>query len=287
MNLNQRKLTIYSPQAFICACDNYMKHISMVDILLMTILSSLLRPSFAFMPLHTSSFLCRKRTSFCRLFSINTIEWSARKDCWRPDVNDVERISWGKPSRKKGTGSRGVPHRLNEEERTLFDLARSKGFLEVAGSGWRSQRRDSPLVNSYRSLCDARAQVCLVLNKGPSGLDQISLDLSPLRTPSLFHGIAAECLAEFSTFEGRVEQEGGEAEQTEKKENEETQWKDRPIYQLPPFCVVWELPRSDAKIMGKSLSSIFSTAEGKKAPSKKPIGLRPGKNRRNGGYGIG
>ena len=40
--------------------------------------------------------------------------WNARQDCWRPDVSDVERISWGKPAKKKGTGSRGIPHRLNE-----------------------------------------------------------------------------------------------------------------------------------------------------------------------------
>ena len=112
--------------------------------------------------------------------------WEARMDCWRPTVNDVERISWGKPAKKKGTGSRGVPHRLNEQERFLFDQARRKGFLEITGSGWRSQRREAPLLNSYRSLCDARGQASIVLHKGSDGVDKLVVDISPLRTPETF-----------------------------------------------------------------------------------------------------
>ena len=60
--------------------------------------------------------------------------WVAKMDGFRPTINDVERISWGKPAAVKGTGSRGMPHRLNEEERQLFDQSRRKGFLEVAGA---------------------------------------------------------------------------------------------------------------------------------------------------------
>jgi len=26
---------------------------------------------------------------------------ASRKDCWRPTVDDVDRISWGKPAKKK------------------------------------------------------------------------------------------------------------------------------------------------------------------------------------------
>lgn len=261
-----------------------------LNIRLMAIVLTLLRPSRSLLltthPARFSLARSHRPSSSWRLYSSSTIEWSARTDCWRPEVNDVERISWGKPAKKKGTGSRGVPHRLTEDERKLFDLARTKGFLEVAGSGWRSQRRDSPLVNSYRSLCDARAQVCIVLNKGQTGMDHVSLDLSPLRTPGSFHDVAKKCLAEFPSAKGSLVREG-EDDATEPSEGEDAQWKDRPIYQLPSFCVVWELPRSEAKSVGKSLASIFNTAEGKKASSKKPIGVKPGKSRRHGGYGIG
>ena len=86
---------------------------------------------------YTSSTLFVKSKSISTEVTEEGIIWQSRKKCWRPTVQDVENISWGKPAKKKGTGSRGVPHRLNhDEERKLFDQARKKGFLEVTGSGW-------------------------------------------------------------------------------------------------------------------------------------------------------
>lgn len=219
------------------------------------------------------------RRPFPRLFSSTPIEWTARRqDCWRPDVNDVERISWGKPAKKKGTGSRGVPHRLNNDERTQFDLARGRGFLEVKGSAWRSQRREAPLLNTYRSLCDARGQPSIILHKGNPGEDALVLDLSPLRTPVEFSRIAQDCASLFPDPDVCF-QEG--------MDDDDEVWWTRPIYQLPPFCVAWELGRSEAKTRAKELAIQFGTAEGKRAKSKKPTGVKPGKSRRHGGYGIG
>jgi hypothetical protein len=220
--------------------------------------------------------------------------WKARMDGWRPTVNDVERISWGKSAKKKGTGSRGVPHRLNEEERILFDQARRKGFLEVAGSGWRSQRREAPLLNSYRSLCDARGQASVILLKGHTGLDELIVDLSPLRNPETFEEIANVCLEQKEggelVFQSSVVEESEEdvEEFSKSSFNDEiSPWESRPIYQLPPYCVTWELPRSEAKALGKQMAAMFDTVEGKMAPSKKPVGVKAGKSRRHGGYGIG
>ena len=45
----------------------------------------------------------------------------------RPSKDDVDRISWGKPSKKKGVGSRGTPHRLNEAERANTTARRPAG----------------------------------------------------------------------------------------------------------------------------------------------------------------
>ena len=117
------------------------------------------------------------------------------KGQWRPTVDDVVRISWGKPAKQKGTGSRGVPHRLNADERAAFDYAVAKGYLEVGGSGWRKQRRDAPLLNTYRSYCDARKQASVVIFKDSEGNDQIALDLSPLRRPADAAAIAADVFA--------------------------------------------------------------------------------------------
>lgn len=228
-------------------------------------------------------------------------------DVWRPDVNDVERISWGKPAKKKGTGSRGVPHRLNLDERFLFDNARKKGFLETEGSGWRSQRREAPLLNTYRSLCDARGQASIVLHKGSTGMDELVCDLSPLRNPAMFDEIARKCIEIQDGGEVVFQGSGSDALGFEEEETEDLSmtlrivdeatteniktlnvgpWETRPIYQLPPYCISWELQRSEAKALGKSLAKIFSTIEGNKV-SKKPIGVKAGKGRRHGGYGIG
>lgn len=171
--------------------------------------------------------------------------WKARMDGWRPTVNDVERISFGKPAKKKGTGSRGVPHRLNEEERFLFDQARQKGFLEVAGSGWRSQRREAPLLNTYRSLCDARGQSSIVLHKDSSGIDALVLDLSPLRYPDSFQEIASECLSQQpggqvifqDDDDDETEYDDQLTAETDNDNDEPSEWETRPIYQLPPFCI--------------------------------------------------
>lgn len=220
--------------------------------------------------------------------------WEAKMDGFRPTVNDVERISWGKPAKQKGTGSRGVPHRLNEEERMLFDQARRKGFLEITGSGWRSQRRESPLLNTYRSLCDARGQASVVLHKDKTGVDDLVVDISPLRSLESFHNIANTCLKQQTDgeviFQGSgFEENGDETGLVLDMTEEELAWADRPIYQLPPYCLVWKLPRSEAKSLGKKMAKLFDTAEGSISASKqrKPIGVKPGKGRRHGGYGIG
>lgn len=229
--------------------------------------------------------------------------WTSRDKCWRPDVQDVERISWGKPAKKKGTGSRGVPHRLNADERQIFEQARRKGMLEIGGSGWRKQRRDAPLLNTYRSLCDARGQACIVLHKGSTGEDdELVVDLSPLRLPDRFDEVATGCLA-YSEVPGQVEAgvtppsdgEAGDMGEIESEDEgdqprampEEDPFESRPIYQLSPYNIAWTLSRSDAKSLGKKMALAFDTAEAKAPKTKKPQHVKPGKGRRHGGYGIG
>ena len=219
-------------------------------------------------------------------------------DVWRPEINDVERISWGKPAKKKGTGSRGVPHRLNLDERFLFDNARRKGFLEIEGSGWRSQRREAPLLNTFRSLCDARGQASIVLHKGSTGTDELVVDISPLRNPVMFPQIAQTCLEQAEGGEV-VFQGSGDDTKTDNQadlaltlsivEDEPSPWETRPIYQLPPYCISWELQRNDAKKLGKKMAKLFDTIEetATASSSRKPVGVKPGKGRRHGGYGIG
>ncbi|EFJ42448.1 hypothetical protein VOLCADRAFT_97465 [Volvox carteri f. nagariensis] len=89
---------------------------------------------------------------------------------WRPTIDDVDSISRGGPAKVRGTGSRRIPHRLNAEERTLYDLAKKKGFLAVRGTAYRKFRHGNPLPNIYRQWCDARAQACVVVEQDQGGL---------------------------------------------------------------------------------------------------------------------
>eukprot|EP00965_Chrysotila_dentata_P120080 3971983-Pleurochrysis_carterae.AAC.1 len=80
------------------------------------------------------------------------------------------------------------------DERKLFDLARRKGFVEIEGSGWRRQRSDAPLVNTYRNWCDAKGEPAIYVHKARDGMDDVVVDLSPLRTPGTFKAAARYCL---------------------------------------------------------------------------------------------
>lgn len=44
----------------------------------------------------------------------------------RPSIDDVERLSRGEGAKRRGVGSREVPHRLNADERVQFDLAKKR-----------------------------------------------------------------------------------------------------------------------------------------------------------------
>eukprot|EP00571_Detonula_confervacea_P006874 CAMPEP_0172318862 /NCGR_PEP_ID=MMETSP1058-20130122/36059_1 /TAXON_ID=83371 /ORGANISM="Detonula confervacea, Strain CCMP 353" /LENGTH=212 /DNA_ID=CAMNT_0013033783 /DNA_START=272 /DNA_END=910 /DNA_ORIENTATION=+ len=211
------------------------------------------------------------------------------------------------PAKKKRTGSRGVPHRLNEDERRAFDQARRQGFLQVTGSSWRSQRGDSPLLNSYRSLMDARGRPAIVLHKlspnssgGVDNGDMLVVDLSPLRLPDEFERVEQELkervLAEYNVQSQILElQEEISVDETDEIEildgnandDGDDDWETRPIYQLSPHSFSWELSRQQGKQVGKFLGNLFDNVEMSATNSKKPKGVKPGKGRRHGGYGIG
>lgn len=112
----------------------------------------------------------------------------AKKSGVRPTIDDIDKISRGKAAQKRGTGSRAVPHRLNEKERIEFDLAKKRKFVSLRGTGWRSERGDSPLANIYRNLCDALNQPCISVRRGifinddeNTVGDEVIVDFSPLR----------------------------------------------------------------------------------------------------------
>ena len=216
--------------------------------------------------LHTASLARALTTS--PLFAAN----AAKK--LRPSKDDVDRISWGKPSKKMGVGSRGTPHRLNEAERAEYDRAKARGYVEVAGSAWRKERRDAPLLNTWRNWCDAVAAPAISVQKGD--VDLVVVDLSPLRRADVLDVAAAVRALPTQCVSITV----GEAEDIVEDEA-------RPIHQLPRYELAWQAPtRAEAKALAKGLASAFGHAPKKASGGKSAPRVKPGKSRRHGGYGI-
>ena len=100
---------------------------------------------------------------------------------FRANLDDVERLSYGRGAKKqRGTGNRNICHRLNKNERTLYELAKQAGYLTLKGTGYRKERKGSPLWNIFRQRCDALQELCVVVEKHPTE-DKLWIDFSTLR----------------------------------------------------------------------------------------------------------
>lgn len=96
----------------------------------------------------------------------------------RPSLDDVEKLSRGKPSKAK-IGSRSVPHRLNAEERKAFELAKRRAFVVL-----RPGARRYPLANTFRNHCLALGWPSVRIEQGlpeAGEQDRLVVDLLTLQ----------------------------------------------------------------------------------------------------------
>lgn len=109
---------------------------------------------------------------------------TVRKSTCRPTVDDVTRISQGRAAKRRGTGSRAVPHRLNEDERKQYNVAIERGFLSLdSNAGYRRERKGSPLFNTWRMWNDARTKPAIMFVKRGQRrpMDELWIDVSTMR----------------------------------------------------------------------------------------------------------
>jgi hypothetical protein len=225
---------------------------------------------------------------------------TANNKLQRISRDDVERLSRGQASKQRGYGSRKVPHRLNDPERSEWDRAARKGYLSLVGSGNRRTRKGSPLVNIHRQWCDARAKPQILLYKATSGrtIDQVVIDISPLRLHGMFDDpshvedfmvkwraqamtAAVQCELEISedstnlydnasneidiSFDDRVD---NNTIYTITLENMQEAWATKPIWKLPEVHIgIFEGERSKAKLMAKTLAELWEIPEEQKIPN--------------------
>lgn len=53
-----------------------------------------------------------------------------------------------------------VIHRLSGTCQA-FDVAKKQGYVVLRGTGYRRERKGSPLLNIFRQFCDAKAVACI------------------------------------------------------------------------------------------------------------------------------
>ena len=210
--------------------------------------------------------------------------------------DDVERLSRGQPSKRKGYGSRNVPHRLNEEEQAELARAARKGYLSMLGGGNRRTRKGSPLINIHRQWCDARDKPQILLYKAIGGraVDEVVVDLSPLRLNGLFKDQDLEEFlvrwkAQILTEAYNAGMELREASNGEEEcdpididcedditiasytitieASNQQAWATSPIWKLPVVSLgVFEGERFMAKAMASSLAKLWDIPEIEKEP---------------------
>lgn len=179
---------------------------------------------------------------------------------WRPSPSDVQRLSRGQAAKKRGTGSRAVPHRLNAEEQEAFTRASKARFLTVRGGGVRRERKGSPLVNTWRMWCDAQAVPAVFVRLARDGKDAVCMDFSTLRMEKVdgvraaFEGVIGRCegLEEVEWIGWQYFEEGAEIG------GEAVRWDDDPTWRLPNVEVeVKCADRITAKGLAKTLAGAW------------------------------
>lgn len=192
-------------------------------------------------------------------FFLQNARFMAKKNDIRPTLDDIERISKGQAAKRRGTGSRAVPHRLNSAERKEWDLAKKRRFLLLRGTGWRKERGDSPLANIYRNYCDAVAVPSISVVRGlGTDNDTVIVDFTPLRQIDVSE-LAHQTIEEAKKFDSLVSIEDNSDITKAGWDNPEAMLQEDVIWRIPVSAVKASFTvRADAKKLAETLAVRFA-----------------------------
>ena len=191
-----------------------------------------------------------------------------------------------KPLRKR---PKAKVYKLNEQEQEEMNRACRKGYVTLDGTGYRRGRNSNELACAHRQWCDEHETPQIVLCKASGGrpLDNIIVDLSPLRLESEFiDNFLIQIKAQIMTaatnagmiLRGDYVEDNCEALSTymedeyDARENcvtdydmeyvltvtESDSWLTLPIGKLPVLSMgVFEGERSNAKAMARELAHLW------------------------------
>ena len=210
----------------------------------------------------------------------HSLTHSLTRSLTHPSADDVDNLSYGKAARRRGTGSRKVPHRLNQEERIEFDVAKKKQYVALRGSGYRKERGDSPLANIYRQYCDSVGIPCISIKRGISSqqksvlfdgtiLDEVTVDFSTLRVKT----------ADFELLKNKIINEAnsgnyeGLVSVSDEKDPTSDEVDENVMVDLLENAVIWRVPqisisftfsiRNDAKKFASAVASMVDAVDQK------------------------
>lgn len=190
-----------------------------------------------------------------------TFRMMSKKNDIRPTIDDVERISRGQAAKRRGTGSRCIPHRLNAEERIEWEYAKLRRYLNLRGTGWRKERGDSPLANIYRNYCDAVGVPSISIMRGIGNTDlsdRVIVDFSPLRKKNVT-SLVAICEEEASKYTSKVSSVDNSNLDSLGWENLDRVFEEEPIWRIPvlSYEVTFSV-RSDSKKFAEAIAAILA-----------------------------
>ena len=223
------------------------------------------------------------------------------KDNNNRDENGKKVKNTTKSSRKKQRMARMKSTvRLGETETKELERGMKRGYLTLSSTGYRRGRKCSSLANAHREWCDQKEKPQIILCKASGGrrLDNVVVDLSPLRVPGRAESdeMAAMKLATLKEqileagrdcglvlrsdyVEDNTHNEGMDVTDNEEDEDDDDlvdecplpssgslspkEWERNHIINLPVVSVgVFEGERAHCKSMVKSLSALWDTSVG-------------------------
>lgn len=192
-----------------------------------------------------------------------------------------------KKKSRNGRGRKTPFERLPESDQRAFERASRQGFVTLEGTGYRRGRKGSALATLHRQWCDAHAKPQVILCKASGGrpLDNVIVDLSPLRLGALSPDadVVSDALIKWKTqilaaaedagmnFRPDYVEDNSEKILLEVEERtgttevligvptfDSSAWATEPISYLPAVSMgVFEGERTNAKAMVKALSTLW------------------------------
>lgn len=164
-----------------------------------------------------------------------------------------------------------------------YNTAKKMGFVQLRGTGYRRERKGSPLANIHRQLCDALGRACIEVHRGlgTDATDEVIVDLSPFRPVEAAElamalevcmNVEKEFLLPLPAADGAAAEGAQEAKTEVGNENEdllakwhethtsfaEEDWQKKPVWELPVLSYIYDCTGRDRNLAKKVAQEVHA-----------------------------